>query len=143
MSGDAGFEARVAAALATAAGGGAGVALSYGTAGFRARHDVLDEVCVKMGMLSALRALHTGAVVGVMVTASHNPIEDNGMKMIDPDGGMLAPAWERVRWPRGGRRAVLLARWPLRPLPAGASTVQPRVRARTDPQRRALRAALR
>lgn len=32
-----------------------------------------------------------------MVTASHNPIEDNGVKMVDPDGGMLAQAWEKVR----------------------------------------------
>ena len=33
-------------------------------------------------------------VVGVMTTASHNPIEDNGVKIIDTDGGMLVPSWE-------------------------------------------------
>lgn len=32
-----------------------------------------------------------------MVTASHNPICDNGMKIIDPDGGMLDTHWEDVR----------------------------------------------
>lgn len=31
-----------------------------------------------------------------MVTASHNPMVDNGVKVIDPDGGMLAREWEGV-----------------------------------------------
>ena len=30
-----------------------------------------------------------------MVTASHNPVEDNGVKMVDPEGGMLAMSWEK------------------------------------------------
>lgn len=29
-----------------------------------------------------------------MVTASHNPEEDNGIKLVDPDGEMLDQAWE-------------------------------------------------
>ena len=29
-----------------------------------------------------------------MITASHNPIQDNGVKLVDPMGEMLAPAWE-------------------------------------------------
>ena len=32
----------------------------------------------------------------MMVTASHNPVEDNGLKMVDADGGMLAHSWETV-----------------------------------------------
>jgi phosphoacetylglucosamine mutase len=32
--------------------------------------------------------------VGIMVTASHNPEGDNGLKMVDPSGGMLQAAWE-------------------------------------------------
>ena len=31
-----------------------------------------------------------------MITASHNPPEDNGVKLVDIDGGMLAAAWEGV-----------------------------------------------
>lgn len=74
----------------------AAVKLSYGTAGFRAKAKLLDAVFLRMGMLAALRSAQTKAVIGVCVTASHNPIEDNGVKMIDPDGGMLARAWEQV-----------------------------------------------
>ena len=71
--------------------------LAYGTAGFRAHASLLDAIFLRMGMLAALRSLQLGQAIGVMVTASHNGIEDNGVKMVDPDGGMLAQAWEKVR----------------------------------------------
>jgi hypothetical protein len=95
-----------------------GVTFSYGTAGFRAVATTLSSTFLRMGMLAALRSAQLGKVkqswspvtcrvshrlccdldqiIGVMITASHNPVEDNGVKMVDPDGGMLAQAWEKV-----------------------------------------------
>lgn len=34
------------------------------------------------------------AAIGVMITASHNPVADNGVKLVDPAGEMLAATWE-------------------------------------------------
>ncbi len=48
----------------------------------------------RCGLLMALRALKTGGVTGLVVTASHNPVEDNGVKLVDPTGYMLDQAWE-------------------------------------------------
>ena len=33
---------------------------------------------------------------GVMITASHNPECDNGVKLVDPAGEMLELAWEEL-----------------------------------------------
>ncbi|KAH8046318.1 phosphoacetylglucosamine mutase [Aureococcus anophagefferens] len=49
----------------------------------------------RVGMLAAYRSRDRGgAAVGVMVTASHNPVKDNGVKIVDPSGAMLAMDWE-------------------------------------------------
>ncbi|XP_069091711.1 phosphoacetylglucosamine mutase isoform X1 [Pleurodeles waltl] len=72
----------------------AGLLLQYGTAGFRTKAEYLDHVMFRMGLLAVLRSKQQKSTIGVMVTASHNPEEDNGVKLVDPMGEMLAPAWE-------------------------------------------------
>ena len=67
--------------------------LKYGTAGFRADASVLTVAMERVGIVAALRSKETAAV-GVMVTASHNPAKDNGCKIVDSTGEMLAPEWE-------------------------------------------------
>jgi phosphoacetylglucosamine mutase len=68
--------------------------IEYGTAGFRARAEYLDHIVFRMGILAGLRSKLKNATVGVMITASHNPEEDNGVKLIDPFGEMLEASWE-------------------------------------------------
>ena len=69
----------------------------YGTAGFRYDHKLLPHIFIKMGILASLRSYsQQGKAVGLMCTASHNLEDDNGIKMADPDGGMLnSMAWEK------------------------------------------------
>ncbi|KAI3402971.1 PCM1 [Candida oxycetoniae] len=71
------------------------VKFSYGTAGFRMNAKDLDYVNYVVGILASLRSKYLGGkTVGVMVTASHNPPQDNGVKVVDPMGSMLESQWE-------------------------------------------------
>ena len=42
----------------------------------------------------AARSMMLGSATGLVVTASHNPAEDNGVKLVDPTGYMLQQSWE-------------------------------------------------
>ena len=70
--------------------------LSYGTAGFRREGSTLVGVAFRCGMLAAVRSIALqGRATGLVVTASHNPVQDNGVKLVDGDGGMLHMSWEK------------------------------------------------
>lgn len=64
--------------------------LQYGTAGFRNKAEFLELVSLRVGVFSAIVGkLHERKANGCCITASHNPIADNGYKQIDFDGGVL------------------------------------------------------
>lgn len=44
----------------------------------------LDHVIYTVGLIAALRSKKRNATIGIMITASHNPAEDNGVKLVDP-----------------------------------------------------------
>ena len=72
--------------------------VKYGTAGFRgpASQGEMDFVVNRTGMLAALRSRCLGKATGLMITASHNPVQDNGVKVTEPGGEMLVPEWESL-----------------------------------------------
>ena len=79
--------------------------IAYGTAGFRARAETLESTFYRMGMLAVLRSRARGGLSsGLMVTASHNAEPDNGIKLVDTDGGMLHQSWEGFATGAGERR---------------------------------------
>ncbi|CAG8521097.1 20255_t:CDS:10 [Dentiscutata erythropus] len=68
---------------------------TYGTAGFRMKAEYLESVIFRVGILAGLRSRKLDSkFIGIMVTASHNPEADNGVKLVDPSGEMLEQQWE-------------------------------------------------
>lgn len=59
----------------------------YGTAGFRMHADRMPAVALRVGLF--LASLAGGEALGVVLTASHNPVEDNGIKLVASSGEMM------------------------------------------------------
>lgn len=66
----------------------------YGTAGFRGPSEKLKGVVFRVGVLTALRCLSKQSDCGLVITASHNHVDDNGVKVVDFNGEMLDSGWE-------------------------------------------------
>ncbi|CAD5209269.1 unnamed protein product [Bursaphelenchus xylophilus] len=63
---------------------------SYGTAGFRYRDDVMGFIVYRVALWTCLRVRTLSFYnLGLMITASHNPIGDNGVKIVGAKGEML------------------------------------------------------
>ena len=74
----------------------AGEVFAYGTAGFRTIGEKLSGVAYRMGVLMVQRSKKLGGATGIVISASHNPHADNGMKLVDKSGTMLEASWEDV-----------------------------------------------
>ena len=86
--------------------------------------------CCRCALLMVARSRLTGSPTGIVITASHNPVEDNGVKLIEGDGLMLVPDWEvgrrqgmPVSWK--GRQALTLLKRTGTWRPAGVRKVRP------------------
>lgn len=67
----------------------------YGTAGYRSKTADQNNILCRASLVAYLRSTAiAGKFIGVMVTASHNPVEYNGIKIIDHNGDMFDETWE-------------------------------------------------
>ncbi len=67
----------------------------YGTAGYRLDTLDLNNVLCRASIIAYIRSsTFAGKYIGLYITASHNPVEYNGIKIIDFNGKMLDSSWE-------------------------------------------------
>jgi len=71
-----------------------GYKAAFGTAGFRGPAENLKGVAFRSGVVAALRCYAAKGDCGLIVTASHNQVDDNGFKLVDYNGEIFPPIWE-------------------------------------------------
>jgi len=69
--------------------------MKYGTSGFRTHHSKIEEIAVQIGTAMALLTCYKRQSFGIMITASHNHHEDNGVKIMDHHGNMVSEEIEK------------------------------------------------
>ena len=69
----------------------------YGTAGFRYHNTIiLNDLAYTVGEIIGFMNRYLGLSFGIMVTASHNPIDDNGVKIVAENGEMIGEETEEL-----------------------------------------------
>jgi phosphoacetylglucosamine mutase len=64
--------------------------IKYGTSGFRSHHNHIEKIAIQIGTAMALLTCYKKESFGIMITASHNHHEDNGVKIMDQHGNMVS-----------------------------------------------------
>lgn len=69
---------------------------TYGTSGFRYHNTVMRPISLRVGLFMDLLARYAHPqAYGIVISASHNPAPDNGLKLINPEGEMLDWKFEK------------------------------------------------
>ena len=63
--------------------------IKYGTSGFRTHHTTILKIAEKIGLAMVQLVYYKKESFGIMITASHNHHEDNGVKIMDQYGNMV------------------------------------------------------
>jgi len=63
--------------------------MHYGTSGFRDHHSKIESISIQIGIAMTLLSIRENRSFGIMITASHNHYDDNGVKIMDHKGDMV------------------------------------------------------
>ena len=69
--------------------------MHYGTSGFRDHHKTIISIAKKIGIAMARLVSRSEKSYGIMITASHNHCDDNGVKIMDEHGDMVSNEVEK------------------------------------------------
>ena len=69
--------------------------MRYGTSGFRDHHKQIVSIANKIGIAMARLVSRSEKSFGIMITASHNHCDDNGVKIMDEHGDMVSNEIEK------------------------------------------------